>query len=29
MTVGETFDNFILSRKLADLSAKMITGYIL
>lgn len=28
MTVGETFDNFILSRKLADLSAKTVTDYI-
>lgn len=28
MTVGETFDNFILSRKLADLSAKTIIDYI-
>ncbi len=28
MTVGESFDNFILSRKLADLSDKTITDYV-
>ena len=27
MTVQETFENFILSRKLADLSRKTITDY--